>query len=91
MKLKQPNSLNFYGIRRCKVPPPHFEYITIPLKYNLDVSISKWITDNLKGRFYVSSTTSIDNENRLSKMLKIGFEENKELSFFTLACPLLKY
>jgi hypothetical protein len=85
------NPLNFFELRTVKVPPPHFEYITIPLGYNLQDSICKWIHDNLKGRYYVGKCIDISNESRVDIMLKIGFEESKELSYFTLACPHLKY
>lgn len=88
---KQPNPLNFFEIRMLKVPPPHFEYLTTPMRYNLQSSIEKWITDNLRGRFYVGKCVDINSEDQLDTLLKIGFEEPKELSYFTLACPLLKY
>ena len=78
-------------MRRPASPPPHFEYISIPLRYNLQESISKWIYDNLNGRYYVGSTINTNSSNHLEKQLKVGFENPKELSYFTLACPHLKY
>ena len=39
MKLKEPNALNFFGLRRSNIPPPHFEYILLPPRYNLDKSL----------------------------------------------------
>ena len=59
--------------------------------YNIENTISKWITDNLKGRFYVGKAMHITDSNSMDEALKIGFEEPKELSYFTLACPYLKY
>mgnify|MGYP003642506342 CR=1 FL=1 len=91
LKFKQLNALNLFDIRRFEVLPPHFEFICIPMKYNLEDSLSKWIEDNLKGRYYLGKTLSIDNNNQTIVALKIGFEEAKELSYFTLACPHLKY
>lgn len=86
------NPLNFYGIRQLKVPPPHFEYITIEMrKYNLEQTIVKWIEKNLKGRFYVGAMYELDKNNKQVKVIKIGFEDPKELSIFTLSCPYLKY
>lgn len=90
-QLKKPNPLNFFGSREACVPPPHFEYIKIPFKYNLEIAISKWIYANLKGRFYVGKSVGINSEDKVDQMLKIGFEDEKEMSFFMLACPLLKY
>lgn len=91
VKLKEPNPLNLFDIRKLKVPPKHFEYISIPLHYNMEDSITRWVTYNQKGRFYVGKTVEVDSLNQLVTLLKIGFEDHKELSYFTLACPHLKY
>lgn len=86
------NPLDFYGIRQLKVPPPHFEYVTIEMRrYNLEQTIVKWIETNLKGRFYVGSIHELDRNNKHSRVIKIGFEDPKESSIFTLGCPYLKY
>ena len=85
--LKDPNPLNVFEMREHLVPAPHFQYTSIPLRYNLENSIHTWIKDHLKGRYYLGRTVG---ENQ-SQMIKIGFEDAKELSFFILACPLLKY
>tara|TARA_B110000211_G_C13965820_1_gene502729 strand:- start:578 stop:754 length:177 start_codon:yes stop_codon:yes gene_type:complete len=57
------------------------------MTYNLTEAMSNWVNDNLKGRFYIGSTI----DTNYKSTLKIGFEEPKELSYFMLACPLLKY
>ena len=85
------NALNLFEMRRFEVPPAHFEHICIPLKYNLEESLSKWIEDNLKGRYYLGKTLSLGDDNQTVFLIKIAFEEAKELSYFTLACPHLKY
>ena len=90
-QLKNPNPLNFFGCRQSKVPSPFFEYINIPLHYNLEESISKWIYEHQKGRFYVGKSVGVTEDNNVNTILKIGFEDPKELSYFTLACPHLKY
>jgi len=91
LKNKKPNVYEVFGTRRTNSPPPHFEYIKIPLSYNLEQSISKWVISHLKGRYYIGKALSIDDNRSIQHVLKIGFEEHKELSYFTLACPLLKY
>ena len=93
LKTNQPNRLEVFECRQSNVAPIHFEYIKLPLTYNLQDSISKWITENLKGRYYVGKSLGIDKQgvNTFTTVLKVGFEEPKELSYFTLACPLLKY
>jgi hypothetical protein len=91
IKFKEPNPYNLFEIRRLKVPSPHCDYINIPLRYNLERSIKKWIVDNLKGRYYIGTSVTYRPEGGTETVCKIGFEEPKELSYFTLACPLLKY
>ena len=85
-KIKDPNPLNLFGIRRLSAPARHLEYITFPLQYNLEEAVVRWIEDNLKGRYYLDKTLETKSVN-----LKIGFEDPKELSYFNLACPHLKY
>lgn len=90
MQLKEPNPLNILTERRLAFLPEFFETINIERKYNLDETIAKWIEQNLKGRYFVGhrvvlGSTGVENK------LTIGFENTKELSYFTLACPLLKY
>ena len=92
LKLKEPNPLNFFGIRRSKLCVPHYEYITIPYTYNIEESLNKWVKHNLKGRYYVVKTLNINSSNsQIENAIRIGFEEGKELAYFMLACPLLKY
>ena len=91
-KIKEPNPLNFYDARQLKVLPPHFESIVIDMRiYNLEKTIVKWIRQNLKGRFFIGNVVSLSSDNQYHSGIKVGFEEPKELSYFTLACPYLKY
>jgi hypothetical protein len=92
LKLKEPNALNFFEIRRAKTLPPYFESISIPYTYNIEESLNKWILQHLKGRFYVGKTVDITSkENQMETVIQVGFEDGKELAYFMLACPLLKY
>ena len=91
LKVKEPNPYNLFEIRRLKLPSPHCEFINLPLKYNLEQSLVKWITENLKGRFYVGRSMTLRTAGGVETVCKVGFEDPKELSYFTLACPLLKY
>ena len=90
-KLKDPNPLNVFKIRQLNKAPVHFEYLIIPLQYNLETAITKWIELHMKHRFYIGKTLDINSEGKITTLLKIGFENPKELSYFTLACPHLKY
>lgn len=91
MKTKDPNPLNVFGVRQCTFAPPHFEYVNVPMSYNLESSIVKWVDNNLKNRFFVGRNVSLNDENKMIQVLTIGFEESKEMSYFMLACPHLKY
>ena len=91
IKNKTPNPLNVFEVRQVKSAPPHFEYVNLPMKYNLEESLIKWIKQNLKNRFYTGKNVSLDSDNKLTQVLTIGFEETKDMSYFMLACPHLKY
>lgn len=88
MKLKQPNPLNYFKVRSTQYLPRHFEVVSLPISYNMESSIEKWIFENLKNRYYVSreKTRNFGHSN-----IKVGFEDPKEASYFMLACPHLKY
>jgi hypothetical protein len=91
LKTGKPNALNYFGLRRVEFACPHFKYTTIE-KYNptLIKSIDSWIRKNLNNRYYVGQGISLDNTNTIVYVTRIGFESEKELSFFTIACPLLQ-
>jgi len=91
IKNKKINSLNVFEVRQVKSAPPHFEYVNLPMKYNLEESLVKWIKQNLKNRFYAGRNITLDENNKLIQVLTVGFEETKDMSYFMLACPHLKY
>jgi hypothetical protein len=91
-RLKDPRPLNFYEARQLKVLPEYFESIDLSMSiYNLEDTIIKWIDNNLNGRYFVAKATALDSNNQYANIIKVGFENPKELSYFTLACPHLKY
>ena len=83
------NVLNTLDLRKVSFPACHFHYTVIP-KYNpaLTNSIDKWIYQNLNSRYYIGQYLSII-DNTMVYSTRIGFEQEKELSFFRLACPHL--
>ena len=83
------NALNALGLRKVDFPAPHFHYTTLS-KYTPTVykSIDSWIYNNLNNRYYVGQGISLV-DNSIVYVTKIGFEQEKELSFFKLACPHL--
>lgn len=90
LKNGKPNPLNYFNLRRVEFACPHFKYTQIK-KYNPTMlkSIDSWIKKNLNNRYYIGQTLALDNTNTIVHNIKIGFESEKELSFFTIACPLL--
>jgi len=91
IKNKKPNPLEFFNLRKSEYLPPHFEVLSQPMIYNIQDSMSNWIDEHLKGRYYVGKSIDIDSDNKIVSVIKIGFEDPKEASYFMLACPHLKY
>lgn len=91
LKYGKPNPLNFFNLRRVLFLPPFFATTYIE-KYNptLVKDLDKWIKTNLNGRYYIGQDLMLDNSRSFVYTTKIGFENEKELSFFTIACPLLQ-
>ena len=87
----KPNALNFFDMREVSYASPHFEYTHFKQQYNFQDAIQKWITKNLKGRFHIGTTLVLDGHNQYQNNVTVGFEDPKELSYFMLACPHLKY
>jgi len=90
LKNGKPNPLNYFNLRRVEFACPHFKYTSIE-KYNptLVRSVDSWIKKNLNNRYYVGQGIALDNTNTIVYVTRIGFESEKELSFFTIACPHL--
>jgi len=53
--------------------------------------LTKWIDEHLKKRYYLSKNVGLTSGNKIENVMRVGFEDPKELSYFVLACPLLKY
>jgi hypothetical protein len=91
LKNGKPNPLNYFNLRRVEFACPHFKYLTIE-KYTplLARQIDAWIKHNLNNRYYIGQGIALDHNNTIIYTTKIGFESEKELSFFTIACPHLQ-
>jgi hypothetical protein len=91
VKVLEPNPLNVFEIRKVDFCPPYFESIHLPLRYNLLESIERWIDSSLKGRYYIGKSIGLVDNKIEKNLIKVGFESQKEMSYFMLACPHLKY
>lgn len=91
LKNGKPNPLNYFNLRRVGFAAPHFKYTTIE-KYSptLLKSLDSWIKHNLNSRYYIGQGLALDHTNSIVYTTQIGFESEKELSFFTIACPYLQ-
>ena len=92
MKLKTKfTAQDYFDIRRLQFEPSHLATIDLPHTYNIETAISKWIDVNLKKRYYLKKVVGLTKQNKIETVLRAGFEDPKELSYFVLACPHLKY
>lgn len=83
------NPIDVLKQRKLKTLPPHFSKIKIS-EFELFEGIEDWIQSKLKGRFCIVKHPFIDANGHLKSSLFIGFEEQKELTYFMLACPILR-
>ena len=84
------NPIDVLKTREVKTVPPHFCKIRISDSERFDYNIVNWVKSKLTGRYYVASFPSISSDNKLKVASFIGFEEEKELTYFMLACPYLR-
>ena len=52
--------------------------------------IQEWIKNKLKGRYAIARAPSLDNDGNLKTVTFVAFEDQKELTYFMLACPHLR-
>lgn len=83
------NALNALELRKVHFPAQHFHY-TLLSKYTptFHKTVDTWIYSNLNSRYYIGQAVDLV-DNTIVYVTKIGFEQEKELSFFKLACPHL--
>ena len=91
LKSGKPNPLNYFNLRRVEFACPHFKYSVLD-KFNPTFikNIDTWIKKNLNNRYYIGQDIALDNTNTIVYTTRVGFESEKELSFFTIACPYLQ-
>lgn len=87
LKNGKPNPLNYFGLRRVEFACPHFAYTSIDdFKPTITRDLDTWIKYNLNGRYYIGQDLALDHNNTIIYITLIGFEQEKELSFFKIAC-----
>lgn len=84
------NPLDVLKKRKVSYMAPHFSKLKISESDFFDSNLENWIFNKLKGRFYILRTPGVSEDNKLKNSLIVGFEDQKELTFFMLACPYLR-
>jgi hypothetical protein len=82
------NHLDFLNERQLNYMPAHFATTKLP-EYCVSETTS-WIKSKLGGRFFVLRIPTISNNDKLITEFVVGFEDQKELTYFMLACPHLR-
>jgi len=78
------NALDALKKRQLDYMPVHFKFTEIPTMYTR--KIISWVQNKLNGRFTVTNIPRVDSDNKLVTTPVIGFEDEKELTYFMLAC-----
>lgn len=83
------NPIDVLKQRKLNTLPPHFSKIKI-LDLEIFEGIEDWIKTKLKGRYCLVKHPGIDQSGNLKSSFYIGFEDQKELTYLMLACPILR-
>ena len=83
------NPIDVLKQRKLKTLPPHFSKIKIT-DFEIFEGVEEWIKTKLKGRYCIIKSPGINHKGQLVSGSYIGFEEQKELTYFMLACPILR-
>ena len=85
------NPLDVLHKRSLNYVPPHFTKFKLSEDtWNNYSSIENWIRAKLKGRYSIVKTPAIGKEGQLKTATFVAFEDQKELTYFMLACPHLR-
>jgi len=83
------NPTDVLKIREVQYAMPHFSKIKISDSERFDYNIKNWIKTKLTGRYFITSFPAVS-EGKLKVSTFVGFEEQRELTYFMLACPYLR-
>ncbi len=80
--------LDILNLRELNFLPKHF--VTTPISDRYSQKIINWVRIKLVGRYCICRTPTIDTDKKLRAVCIIGFEDEKELTYFMLACPYIR-
>jgi hypothetical protein len=84
------NPLDILNVRRLSYIPQHFAQTQTAELMFADQSIDDWIQNRLKGRYAITTKPTVDKDGKLKSATFVAFEDQKELTYFMLACPHLR-
>jgi hypothetical protein len=84
------NPIDVLKQREVKTLPPHFVKVQLSSGDLFDNNIKDWISVKLKGRFCIIKYPAINSDGQLKSSTFAAFEDQKELTYFMLACPHLR-
>jgi hypothetical protein len=87
------NPLEVLNKRSLSHIPPHFAKLKIEDGNRFLVStntMESWVRTRLRGRYAIAKLPSIDKDGHLKTATFVAFEDQKELTYFMLACPHLR-
>lgn len=83
------NPISVLKERSMNFMPIHFSQIKIERSLN-SFELLDWIKTKLRGRFCVIDAPALGIDQKLKIYTMIGFEDQKELTYFMLACPFYR-
>ena len=83
------NPIDVLKQRKLKTLPPHFSKVKIS-ESELFEGVEEWVQTKLKGRYCLVRYPAIDQDGNLKSNTFLGLEDQKELTYFMLACSILR-
>lgn len=84
------NPLDILKQRKVKFVPPHFAKAKIAESFIWDNSVETWVSTKLKGRYCITKFPMIDETGKLRSTSILALEDQKEMTYFMLACPYIR-
>lgn len=81
------NPLGVLNLRKLCFIPPHFSQVRTHYLSKMDL-IENWIEYNLNSRYCIKKDLDVI-DNKITTVLVIGIEDEKDLTMFTLGCKHL--
>lgn len=84
------NPIDVLKKRKLDFIPAHFSKTKVNDSELFEGNIQEWVQIKLKGRYAIKRAPSLDSDGNLKSATFVAFEDQKELTYFMLACPYLR-